>query len=125
VSVVIDDALDAVTLNGDPDDLKLVLRNLNENALEHVASAGRITWYALLDRNGVAISDEGPGVDDDELPRIIERFYRGRNKSASGTGLGLTIATMAAARLGAILSFRNRSDRQGLIAELQWHTTSR
>jgi len=125
VSVVIDDALDAVTLNGDPDDLKLVLRNLNENALEHMANAGRITWYALPDRNGVAISDEGPGVDDDELPRITERFYRGRNKSASGTGLGLTIATMAAARLGAVLSFRNRSDRQGLIAELQWRTTSR
>ncbi|HQS48449.1 MAG TPA: two-component sensor histidine kinase, partial [Xanthobacteraceae bacterium] len=52
--------------------------------------------------------------------RVTERFFRGRNKSASGSGLGLTIASMAARRLGARIELENREARPGLRAALMW-----
>lgn len=123
ISVVIDDAIDGLTMTGDPDDLKLVLRNLHENAIGHMPGGGRVIWERLKTSEGVAVSDEGSGVEEADLPRITERFFRGRNKVTAGTGLGLTIASMAAARLGAKVTFRNRQDRSGFIANLQWHDT--
>ena len=38
------------------------------------------------------MTDEDPGVDEVDLPRISERFFRGRKNGVAGTGLGLTIA---------------------------------
>ncbi len=125
VSVDIDDAIDHLNMRGDPESLKLVLRNLHENAIEHMPGGGRITWNALPQAHGIAIEDQGSGIDEDELPRMTERFFRGRNRSVSGTGLGLTIAAMAAERLGAVISFRNRADTSGLIAEVHWSDETR
>ncbi|WP_429932740.1 ATP-binding protein [Agrobacterium vitis] len=120
VCVVIDETIAHLTIRGDPDDLKLVLRNLHENAIEHMPEGGRITWNAMPGGHGIVVADQGSGVDEDDLPRITERFFRGRNKSTSGTGLGLTIAAMAARRLGAVITFQNQPEGSGLIAELQW-----
>jgi two-component system sensor histidine kinase QseC len=97
-----------------------VLRNLHENAIQHMPEGGRITWNAMPGGHGIVVADQGSGVDEDDLPRITERFFRGRNKSTSGTGLGLTIAAMAAQRLGAIITFQNQPEGSGLIVELQW-----
>lgn len=120
ISVIIDDRVEDLTVEGDPDDLKMIVRNLHENAVEHMPGAGQILWSPTPDGRGIIVADDGPGIDDDDLPRITERFFRGKSKSATGTGLGLTIAEMAAARLGAAIKFRNRSDRTGLIAEVTW-----
>jgi two-component system, OmpR family, sensor histidine kinase QseC len=120
IFIVIDEAVDSLTMRGDPDNLKLVLRNLHENAIEHMPDGGRITWEAMLGGDGIIVTDQGSGVDEDDLPRITQRFFRGRNKSASGTGLGLTIAAMAAERLGAVITFQNRPEGSGLVAEFRW-----
>lgn len=120
VSVIVVDQMDDLTIDGDPDHLKLIVRNLHENAVEHMPTGGRIIWSPAPDGRGILILDEGPGIDDEDLPRITERFFRGKSKSATGTGLGLTIAAMAAQRLGAAISFSNRSGEKGLIAEIKW-----
>ncbi|MDQ0504463.1 sensor histidine kinase [Xanthobacter agilis] len=118
VTVLIDADLDGLTRPGGREALHLVLRNLHENAVEHMGGTGLIRWRRTPD--GLCVEDEGPGIPQEELPRVMERFYRGRHRSASGSGLGLTIASLAAARAGARLRLENRTDRSGLRADLAW-----
>lgn len=118
IRVEIEPPLDDLPLKADRETLHLVLRNLHENALQHVSTPGRIRWRRLPD--GVCIEDDGPGIPMDELPRVTERFFRGRNKSLTGSGLGLIIATLAAVRMGARLELANRGDGTGLCARILW-----
>lgn len=118
VQVELEGALDGTALPGGREALHLVLRNLHENAVEHMGGAGRIVWRRTA--QGLCVEDEGPGIPDEELPRVTERFYRGRHKSSSGSGLGLTIACLAAERVGARLELENRTDRTGLRVSLAW-----
>jgi two-component system sensor histidine kinase QseC len=118
LSVPLDPALDDLALKVDREALHLVLRNLHENALQHVPADGTIRWRRVP--QGVCVEDDGPGIPVDELPRVTERFFRGRNKSLSGSGLGLTIASLAATRMGARLELLNRDDAPGLRVSLLW-----
>lgn len=57
----------------------------------------------------IVIEDEGPGIPEDELPRVTERFFRGRNEAPVGSGLGLSIVELALERSGWRLKLENRS----------------
>lgn len=120
IAVDIDPALDGQMIGGEAESLNLILRNLHQNAIDHMPAGGRIGWQALAGRAGLAITDEGPGIPQDELALVTQRFYRGRDRTAIGTGLGLTIAQIAAERLGARLELANRTDRAGLRCSLAW-----
>ncbi len=73
-----------------------VLNNLIINALKYGKESGK-TQISLYDMNEnvlVEVSDNGIGMDKDQLPRIFERFYRidkNRSRKLGGTGLGLSI----------------------------------
>ncbi|MGT2467192.1 ATP-binding protein [Mesorhizobium atlanticum] len=110
--VVIDPKLNHLSLRGDHECLYLVLRNLHENAIAHSPDGGTIVWRALP--AGLSVEDDGPGIAEDELALVTQRFYRGRGAKTAGTGLGLTIATMAAERMASSLTIENRSGRHGL-----------
>jgi two-component system phosphate regulon sensor histidine kinase PhoR len=77
--------------------IEQVLTNLIENALKYGHKGGTITTgcYTMDDRRiYVEISDDGPGIAEEHLPRIFERFYRAdrnRSRNIGGTGLGLAI----------------------------------
>lgn len=120
IAVTIDVALNGLEMRTDRDSLYLVVRNLQENAAEHISSPGRIVWSALPDGAGLAIEDDGPGIPADELTEVTRRFFRGRHRSGSGSGLGLTIADLAARRIGARLAFANRTDARGLRVEVRF-----
>jgi len=120
LTIEIDPALDQLIVKGDRENLHLILRNLHENAIAHCPAQAQICWSLLADKNGLMVLDEGPGIPDEELSLVTQRFYRGRTQSGTGTGLGLTIAELAAARIGARLSLMNRSDRPGLLCRLTW-----
>jgi len=70
-----------------------VLSNLASNALK-ATSRGRVTLraQAVADEVVFEVSDTGPGIDPDELPKLFDRYRRGRQVGYSGTGLGLAIA---------------------------------
>lgn len=93
--------LEQVEVLGDPDRLRQLLCNLVDNACRYTPAGGTVT-LDLVEHGGVAslsVSDTGPGIPADEVPRIFERFYRSdhaRRREAGGTGLGLAISQMIA-----------------------------
>jgi two-component system, OmpR family, sensor histidine kinase QseC len=117
--IVISKALCDIDLPVDPDLFTLAARNLLENAILHSPIAGTITCdlLATKDAMSVAIDDSGPGIPTDEISRVKERFFRGRNKTAIGSGLGLTIADVALDHAGATLELHNRA-QGGLSARI-------
>jgi signal transduction histidine kinase len=94
-------SVEPARVEGDPDRLQRVLRNLLDNALRHTPAGGTIQVQAASDGGQVqvSVSDSGPGVAEADLERIFDRFYRGElsrrrdeGAAASGAGLGLAIA---------------------------------
>jgi signal transduction histidine kinase len=84
-------------LHADEQRLHQVLANLVANAVRHSPRGGRVLVRATA-ANGLArleVSDEGPGIPEDEAERVFERFYRSdqaRSSKDGGTGLGLSIS---------------------------------
>jgi two-component system, OmpR family, sensor histidine kinase QseC len=110
-----------VAVSGDHDLLATALRNLVSNALRYTPEQGSIAISAGME-NGetlLAVTDNGPGVPAEELPRLIERFYRGREAGAEGSGLGLAIVQRIAELHGAQLEVNNL-DSGGFSARLRW-----
>ncbi|MFC5386521.1 ATP-binding protein [Aquamicrobium segne] len=102
--------LDTLTVEIEPELFTLAARNLLENAVNHSPEGG-VVRCRLADKAegvGIVIEDEGPGIPDEELPRITERFFRGRHKAAIGSGLGLAIVELALGRSGWHLQLHNR-----------------
>lgn len=118
VRIECDPGLYALSVRANREILELAIRNLHENAVEHMPDGGTVAWRAAPDGDGVLVEDEGPGIPEAELPLVTQRFYRGRHKNTSGTGLGLAIAELAAKRLGGRLVLKNRDGKNGLGAAI-------
>ena len=91
--------------------LQEALDNLIDNAVRYAGRNATVTvGVHALDDNDVElyVEDNGPGVPDDVMPRLGERFFRAPGTAASGTGLGLAIAHEAVEHFGGRLSFLNR-----------------
>lgn len=114
-------APDALTLHCAPADLRSLLDNLIENALRYTPEGGVVDVRVLQDggRMAVEVVDTGPGIPQELLPRVFDRFFRVPGNGSNGSGLGLSIAQAAAQRCGLLLTLRNRQDRSGLIARIE------
>lgn len=92
VSLRIDDCPVVV---GDRDKLYQLVRNVVDNALRHTPAGGevRLELSATDSAVGIRVTDTGPGIAADDLPRIFERRFQGGSDSdRGGAGLGLAIA---------------------------------
>jgi two-component system sensor histidine kinase QseC len=121
-NVIVDPNLENMMVFANRDALHVAIRNLHENAVRHMQLPGSIRWSSETSEQGtiVFVEDSGPGVPEDELALISDRFFRGRNKSTLGSGLGLSIVTLALRAGGAQLHLRNRIGTTGLRAEMRW-----
>jgi len=86
----------AATIHADPTKMQDALRNLIENAVNYSVEGAHIELEAHADGDRVllTVSDYGPGIPEEELGRVFERFYRvdkSRTADPGGTGLGLSI----------------------------------
>ena len=86
-----------VTVNGDAHRLRQLLLNLADNAVKYNQPNGSISMSLrrVGDYAELAISNTGPGVPPEKLPRVFDRFYRGdpaHSNNVEGCGLGLSIA---------------------------------
>ncbi|WP_082407257.1 ATP-binding protein [Mesorhizobium sp. 1M-11] len=117
----IDVRLNNIVVQIDASLFMLAARNLMENAVLHSSDGSAVRCSVETDGDCIAVTieDSGPGIPEDELPKVCERFYRGRNKTGMGSGLGLAIADLAANRLGGKVVLKNRP-AGGLRVELQF-----
>jgi two-component system, OmpR family, phosphate regulon sensor histidine kinase PhoR len=94
------------TLIGASNELISAAGNLVNNAVRYTPAGGSVDvqWAVLRDGRGeLSVTDTGPGIAPEHLPRLTERFYRvdrSRSRDTGGTGLGLAIAKHVAQRHG-------------------------
>jgi two-component system phosphate regulon sensor histidine kinase PhoR len=94
--------------------LQLLLFNLLDNAMKYAPDGERV--FVRLRQEGarfsVEVQDEGPGIEDDDAPRVFERFFRGRrarDNGARGSGIGLALVQHIARAHGGDVTVRNAS----------------
>ena len=85
-------APDLPLIEVDPLRIREVLTNLISNAMRHTPERGRVSVNASANAKSIVVSvaDTGAGIAAADLPKIFDRFYKGR--ASRGSGLGLTIA---------------------------------
>jgi len=91
------------TVTGDATALERAVTNLLDNAAKFSPSGGTVT--VRLADGTLSVADEGPGISEDDLPHVFDRFYRSTQaRSTPGSGLGLAIVEQVAARHGGCAS---------------------
>jgi len=95
----------------DPTRIREVLTNLVSNALHHTPAGGAVSVEAARVNTAivVTVSDTGAGIPAEDLPKIFDRFYKGRG--SRGSGLGLTIARNLVAAHGGEIHADSRMTR--------------
>jgi two-component system sensor histidine kinase BaeS len=106
----------------DPDRMRQVFDNLLENSLRYTAAGGRVRLQAGNDGAALHLhlDDSAPGVPDDALERLAQRFYRvdaSRSRAHGGAGLGLALCRRLLEAQGATLAFAH-SPMNGLRATI-------
>ncbi len=98
-------------VSSDGEWIRLVLQNLVGNAIKYSAK-GTIRVHAdhrpQAEGWVLSVSDEGPGIADDQVQRLFDAFQRGNTHGQAGVGLGLAIASQAAKLLGGPLTVESR-----------------
>ena len=103
-------------VRGDAAALERVLSNLIDNAVKYCPEGTAIVVAAedLGGRIRVTVSDDGPGIEAQHLPRLFERFYRcdpGRSRAMGGTGLGLSIVKHLVEAMGGTVQVESTPGR--------------
>ena len=101
-----------------------VIYNLTDNAVKYSGSHGSVRVELRRDGNDVVltVADNGPGIPEEDLPRVFERFYRvdkARSRAAGGTGLGLSIVQDTVTKRGGTVSAANRPGG-GAVFTVRW-----
>jgi two-component system sensor histidine kinase KdpD len=99
--------------------MEQVLINLLDNASKYAPSGSTITIAARRERSRVLLQviDEGPGIPEDRLTSIFDKFHRvdRSDRQRAGTGLGLAICRGFVEAMGGAITAANRADRTGAI----------
>jgi signal transduction histidine kinase len=103
------------SLSLDAQRVEQILHNLLDNALRYTPDGGTISVQctAVSEQCLLTVRDSGPGIPEDALPLLFERFYRAdksRSRYEGGTGLGLSIARKIAQAHGGDLTATNHPD---------------
>lgn len=103
----------ALLVSGSKSELLSAMSNLLSNAVRYTPGGGiiRAGWLQTADGGGqFFVSDTGPGIAPEHLPRLTERFYRvdrSRSRESGGTGLGLAIVKHVAQRHGGLVDVQS------------------
>ena len=84
---------DGIGIVGNERLLKRAFSNIIDNAIKFTPPGKKVFVSVARDGNGVIVEirDQGAGIKEDDIPKIFDRFYRGKSANAEGHGLGLSI----------------------------------
>ena len=121
----LDFALDATpgcTVNGQAEWLRVLIRNLVDNAIRYTPAGGtlRVSVSRTAGQCRLCVSDSGPGIPAGERDAVLRRFHRLDQGTQPGSGLGLAIVARIAELHGAELQLSTAEDRHGLQAMVVW-----
>jgi two-component system sensor histidine kinase MprB len=107
--IKIEASVDPWFLEGEAGAVERALTNLLDNAVKWSPSGG--TVRVALHHGVVTVDDEGPGISENDLPHVFERFYRAtESRTMPGSGLGLSIVAQVAERhSGTVVAGRSPS----------------
>jgi signal transduction histidine kinase len=122
ISLLIDPALPRLPL--DATRIRLLIRNLLDNALRHSANAEQppeLSLRALGQGVQIEVRDHGPGVPEDQLPHLAQAFYRpesARTRATGGVSLGLYLCKRVAQAHGGTFAVRNAKPGLAVLVSL-------
>jgi two-component system, OmpR family, sensor kinase len=112
----------SVWVRGQPEPLRILLRNLLDNAVKYTPDGGQVDITLAMPQGvaSLAVEDSGPGIPEAERERVFDRFYRTPDARATGSGLGLAIVKAIAGRHGASVLLGSSAKLGGLKAEVRF-----
>ncbi|WP_162587331.1 ATP-binding protein [Variovorax sp. RA8] len=115
----------AARVQGRPEALRTLLRNLLDNAVKYTPEGGRVDIRIGQQEGGaeLVVEDSGPGLPAEERERVLDRFYRAGESQAPGSGLGLAIVKSIADQHGAALEIGRSESLGGLRVRLHFPST--
>ncbi|WP_245749942.1 sensor histidine kinase [Marinobacter zhejiangensis] len=112
-------------LQGQPEAVKRALRNLIENAV-HYGQRASVTLDAGENEAIITITDQGPGIPEQERDKVFQPFYRleqSRSRETGGAGLGLAIARTLIRGMGGDIHLAAGPEGRGLVVEVSLPVT--
>ena len=126
------DIADGCSFTGDSAWTAEAIGNIVKNCMEHTPSGGTVHIVAWEDALAcrIRVTDTGPGIAEEDLPHVFERFYRGTHggeaESAvnpAGVGIGLSLAQSLITAQGGTLTAKNAHDDTGHVCGAQFDIT--
>lgn len=119
IELLLEPCSQQLIVEGNPPLLARALDNLVENAIKYTPPGGRVTVSAGCQQGEVivSVSDNGPGISEQDLPRVFEKFFRAReHQDHTGTGLGLAIVRSIVERHGGRVWAESQTSRGSIFS---------
>jgi two-component system, OmpR family, sensor kinase len=113
-----------VAIQGDADAVRVLLRNLLDNALRYTPDGGQVDVLVRREQAAAGMTavlevvDTGPGIPEPERARVFDRFYRVPGTASSGSGIGLALVRTIAKRHGGRVELGPGRDGRGLLVRV-------
>ena len=113
---------EAATVPGNVEALRMLVRNLLDNAIKYTPPGGQVDVQVSTDhgRALLTVEDSGPGIAPEHRERVMQRFVRETAEGAPGSGLGLAIVLAIAQRHGAVVALDSSPRLGGLRVTLRF-----
>jgi two-component system OmpR family sensor kinase len=116
---------DAVSVAGDREALRVLVRNLLDNAVRYSPEGGRVDVSIVRQdltspRAVLVVSDCGPGIPITERERVFDRFYRVPGTASPGSGIGLALVRSIAAHHQALIRLDDGDGGRGLRVSVEF-----
>jgi signal transduction histidine kinase len=112
------DAPKGMKLQGDSGWLSEAIQNILKNCMESAGDNGKIEIVGVDNPlfTEISVHDSGAGFKTEDLPRLFDRFYRGKNSNATGYGIGLALCRMIITRQGGTITAKNHPQGGAIFA---------